>query len=162
VVGAIAGTILLLAVLAVLVWGRSSAMDEGIAAFREERYGIAEERFRAVLGGDQDNVTARLYLSRILRQQGRNDEVAELLQGAARIAPRDAAVRRELGRFFIDLKQPAMAADQFKIAVEQEPDETLNWVGLIDALNRAGDPEAAAWLQRAPAEAQAILRTGRN
>ena len=162
VLAAVAGATLVIAILAVLIFGRGSDMEEGIEAFSEERYGVAEERFRAALGRDRENVTARLYLARILRTQGRNQEVAELLQGAAQLAPRDPAVRRELGRFFVDLKQPAMAVEQFKIAVENEPDEPLNWVGLIDAMNRAGDPQAAAWLQRAPPEAQALLRTGRN
>jgi tetratricopeptide (TPR) repeat protein len=162
VLGALAGTILIVGILAVLLFGRGSDMEEGIAAFREERYGVAEERFRAALGRNQDNVTARLYLSRILRSQGRNQEVAELLQGAAEVAPRDPAVRRELGRFFIDLKQPAMAVEQFKIAVEQGPEEQVNWVGLIEALYRAGDPTVEQWVTRAPPAVQAMVRSGRR
>lgn len=162
VLGGAAGAALLVVLLAVMVFGRGSDMEAGIEAFRQQRYGVAEQRFRAELSRHEDNITARLYLARILRAQGRTQEVAELLKGAARTAPRDPAVRRELGHLFLDLKQPALAVEQFKIAVEQAPEEQLNWVGLIEALYRAGDPTTEQWVTRAPPAVQAMVRSGRR
>jgi len=162
VLGAAAGAAVLVVLLAVVLFRGESDMEGGVEAFRQQRYGVAEQRFRAVLSRDDENVTARLYLARILRSQNRTQEVADLLQGAARISPRDPAVRRELGHLFLDLKRPAMAVEQFKIAVEQAPEEQLNWVGLIEALYRAGDPTTEQWVTRAPPAVQAMVRSGRR
>jgi tetratricopeptide (TPR) repeat protein len=162
ILGAAAGVTLITAVLAMLLIGRKSEMEKGIDAFRDERYAIAEQHFRTALGSNGNNVTARLYLARMLRSQGRNQEVAELLKGAVGTAPRDPAVRRELGHLFLDLDQPALAIEHFRLAVEEQPDEDLNWVGLIEALYRAQDPSADEWLERAPPTVQAMIRTGRR
>jgi hypothetical protein len=159
---AAAAVILILAVVMVFLFGRGSEMADGIDAFRAGRAGVAEQHFRAVLERDANNVTARLYLGRILRTQGRLQEATEVLGTAARLAPEDAAVRRELGYLLIGLDQAPQAAQQFRTAVELEPAEPLGWVGLYEALHRAGDPAAAEVLRRAPAEAQAMIRTGRR
>jgi tetratricopeptide (TPR) repeat protein len=162
VIGAATAATLLVVLLAVLVFGGGSDMEAGVEAFRQQRWGVAEQRFRAELSRNNDNVTARLYLARMLRQQGRTQEAADLLKAAARTDPRDPAVRRELGHLFLDLKQPALAVEQFKIAVEQGPEEQLNWVGLIEALYRAGDPTTEQWVTRAPPAVQAMVRSGRR
>lgn len=161
VIAGIASAALLGVVLAVLLLGRPSAMESGITAFRSENWAVAEQRFREALARDDENVTARLYLARILRMQSRNEEAASLLSGAAALAPRDAAVRRELGYLFLDLNRPEQAVDQLLIAVEEEPGEPLNWVALVGAMQQAGNPAAEEWLRRAPASAQAMIRTGR-
>jgi tetratricopeptide (TPR) repeat protein len=158
VVGAIAALVLIGAVAAVLMLGGESEMERGVAAFADGRKAVAEQHFRSVLAEDADHVTARLYLARILREQGQNEEAAQLLRSAAETAPEDPAVRRELGYLFLDLDRPQPAAEQFRRAVELDAEEPLNWVGLIEALTRNGDPSAAQWLSRAPAEAQAIIR----
>ena len=150
-----------LAVAVAIVWwiARPSHMERGIAAFREGRMAVAEEEFRAVLTDDPDNVTAALYLARLLREDGRNDEAANLLRRAVVRAPNDAAVRRELGYLLLALNRPAVAAEQFQRAVELEPDDAVNWVGVIEAHAAAGDTAAAReWLRRAPAEAQQRVR----
>lgn len=160
-----AAAILLVAAAAALVvlFGRSDDMDEGVAAFRAGRAGVAEQHFRAALQRDAENVTARLYLARILREQGRHEEAAGLLREAARLSPRDAAVRRELGYLFLTLNRAEQAAAQFQQSVELEPGEPLGWVGLVQALRLAGNASAADLaLGRAPAAAQAMIRTGRE
>jgi tetratricopeptide (TPR) repeat protein len=159
---AVAGLLLVMAIVLVVSLGRSSDMADGVEAFRAGREGVAEQHFRAVLHRDADNVTARLYLARILRTQGRQQEAAEVLRAAAHTAPRDAAVRRELGHLFLDLGRADQAAEQFRMSVELDPAEPLGWVGVYEALVRAGDPSAEAWLQRAPAAAQAMIRSGRR
>jgi tetratricopeptide (TPR) repeat protein len=159
---AVAGVLLVAAVLLVLLLGRTSDMDQGVTAFREGRHEVAEQHFRAVLQRNSDDVTARLYLARILRRQGRTQEAGEQLRTAVGLAPRDPAVRRELGHLLLSLNRASAAAEQYRTAVELDPEEPLNWVGLVQALERAGDPSAEQWLRRSPAAAQAMIRTGQS
>jgi tetratricopeptide (TPR) repeat protein len=150
---------LLAAVLAAWLFMRTDHMEEGIAAFREGRMDAAEQHFRAVLADNSTNVTALIYLGRLLRQEEQYQESAELLRRAAVRAPNDAGVRRELGYLFLALGRAGPAAEQFQRAVELEPDDAVNWIGVIEANVRAGDTAAAReWLGRAPAEAQARFR----
>jgi hypothetical protein len=158
----VAAALLAAALAMVLLFGRSNDMADGVEAFRAGRMGIAEQHFRAVLQRDADNVTARLYLGRILRAQGRQQEATEVLRAAAVAAPRDAAVRRELGHLFLDLGRAPQAAQQFRTAVDLDPEEPLGWVGLYQSLQRSGDPAAEELLRRAPAAAQTMIRTGRR
>jgi tetratricopeptide (TPR) repeat protein len=141
----------------VIVLRRGDSMSEGMAEFRAGRHAIAEREFRQALADDNENVTARLYLGRIYRIEGRYDEAATVLREAARFAPRDAAVHRELGYLFLDLGSAGSAVSQFRQAQEIDPEDKLNWIGLIRALRAAGDPEADAVLERAPAEVRAAL-----
>lgn len=150
---------LALVAIAVVLFGGETDLERGIDAFADGRHDVAEQHFRAALYGDDGSVTARLYLARILRGQDRDREAADLLGAAARLAPEDAAVRRELGYLFVELDRTSAAAEQFQHAVELEPDEPLNWVGLVRALRLAGDPAADEWQRRAPEEARAILET---
>jgi tetratricopeptide (TPR) repeat protein len=155
VLAAVAALVLIASAIAVFLAGGDSAMDSGIAAFEEDRHDDAEQHFRAALEQDDDNVTASLYLARILRTGERYEDAAAVLRDAAARAPDDAAVRRELGYLFLDLNSPSSAAAQFRRAVEIDAADRLNWLGLVDALNRTGDSAAAAeWLSRAPAAAR--------
>ncbi|HSK21088.1 MAG TPA: tetratricopeptide repeat protein, partial [Longimicrobiales bacterium] len=151
--------VLIAAVAAVFLLSGGSPLEDGIAAFADGRPAEAEQSFRAALQQDRDNNTARLYLARILRRDGRHEEAGQLLQAAAAHDPDDAAVRRELGYLFMDLARPEFAVQQFQRAVEIDAADPLNWVGLVQALTRSGDTNAAAeWLRRAPADAREMLR----
>lgn len=134
-----------------------SNVEEGIAAFQQGRLGLAEQHFRAALQSDEEDVTARLYLGRVFRREGRFEEAAGVLRTAASQAPEDADVRRELGHLFMDLGQPESAAKQYRQAQELEPEDRLNWLGLIRSLRAAGDPEAEEVLRRAPPDVRAVL-----
>lgn len=132
-------------------------MSEGLAAFRRGDLEAAVAHFEAVVDEAPRNVTARLYLSRVLRRQGEYEAAAEHLRAAARISPTDADVRRELGHLFMDLDRPRSAAAQYRQALEAEPGDERAWIGLVLALRAAGDPEAEIVLRRAPPGARAAL-----
>jgi tetratricopeptide (TPR) repeat protein len=141
----------------VMLLRRGDDRQAAIRAFQAGELGEAESGFRRSLEEDPSDITARLYLGRIFRTQGRFDEAADMLHEASRIAPRDPGVRRELGHLFLDLARPRAAAEQFRVAQEIEPENKLNWIGLIVALRAAGDPEAEDVLRRAPGDVRAEL-----
>ncbi len=139
---------------------RGSTLDDAVAAFRQGRLGVAEAGFRQAVHDDPGNVVALLFLARIYRREGRYADARDALRLAVQHAPQDPDVRRELGYLFMALKRPDFASEQFQQAVQMQPDEKLNWIGLVRALRAAGDPRADEMLHRAPPEAQAILGSG--
>jgi tetratricopeptide (TPR) repeat protein len=137
----------------------SSDLESGVAAFQQGRLGIAERHFR-LAAEDAEEPTAALYLGRILRRQGRYPEAAQVLNEARKRYPEDADVLRELGHLLaVDLNRPAAAAETYRKAVELNPEASANWIALVRALRAAGDPAAETVLARAPADAQAALRS---
>jgi tetratricopeptide (TPR) repeat protein len=137
----------------------ATPLEQGVAAFNEGRMGVAEQQLRRALEDEDDHANAALYLARVLRQQQRTSEAGAVLNEARRRHPDDAGILRELGHLLArDLGRPAAAAQLYQRAVELEPDSADNWRALIQALRAAGDPTAALWLARAPAEVQAELR----
>ncbi|MGD8277480.1 MAG: hypothetical protein PVH00_05610 [Gemmatimonadota bacterium] len=163
-----AGRIALFAFVMVLVaaaaWivlrDRSPAAAAGVEAFAAGRLVEAEGVFRDRVESGSAGVTDWLYLGRIQRRAGRYVEAASSLRTAVDLEPGDADVRRELGWLFLDLERPGAAAGQFRQAVEVDPAEPDNWIGLIHALRAAGDPAAEDWLARAPEEARTRLTAG--
>jgi tetratricopeptide (TPR) repeat protein len=157
--------VVLLVVLALIIWGvmhfamgSASAMKAGITAFEQQRWGVAEKNFRSVIDAHPQDVTAHLYLGRVLRAEGRAKEAAVVLNEARKIDDNDADVMRELGGTFMDMKQPAPAVTAFKLAKEINPKDPANWIGLVLALRAAGDPAAEQVFAQAPPDAQAKLR----
>lgn len=155
----IAGGVILagLAIAAALLLTREDPMENGIRAFDAGRFGVAEEQLEIAVRGDSSNVTALLYLGRIRRTEGRLEESGATLAAAARRAPNDAGIQRELGYLFLDAGRPQSAVGRFRRAQELEPELVASWVGLVRALRAAGDPSADDVLARAPAEARALL-----
>lgn len=133
------------------------ALDDGVEAFREDDLTEAARHFREAVQDDASDPTPRLYLGRVYRRLGRHAEAGDQLEHAARLAPRDADIRRELGYLFLDLRSYGAAVRQFEQAVELEPAEEANWIGLVRAMRLGGDARAEATLARAPAAARALL-----
>lgn len=147
----------LVAVLVAVLLGRESSMEQGVAAFSEGELTEAVRHFRDAIEDDAGNATARLYLGRVYRRLGRHAEAGDQLREAATLAPRDPDIRRELGYLFLDLRSFDAAVRQFEQAVELEPAEQANWIGLVRAMRLGGDPRAESTLARAPASARALL-----
>lgn len=151
--------LLLIGLAVVLVLSLEHAMDAAVEAFDAGRLDAAEQRFRSVVEDDPANVTARLYLARIYRREGEHERAAAQLQAALREDSDDPDVRRELGHLLLQLNRPEAAVQQYRRAVELEPEQSLAWLGLIRALRAADDPRADEMLRRAPADVRAVLAT---
>jgi cytochrome c-type biogenesis protein CcmH/NrfG len=64
-----------------------------------------------------------------------------------------------MGNLFLTLKRPELAARQYRVAQENDPDNPRYWVKLVSALRAAGDPASERILEQAPEEARALLGT---
>lgn len=149
----------LVALVIALLRGLDDSMEEATAAFAAGRFADAERLFEGILADAPNNVDALLYLGRIHRREGDYEAAARRLREAARIAPQDPHVRRELGHLFMELGRPRAAAEQYQRAVEVEPEDERAWIGLIRALRAAGDARAEDLLKQAPPEVRAVLTT---
>lgn len=156
-VGAAFALLMMVGLAWVLAGGGTDHFETGEAAFRAARWDSAAAAFERALEDRPVDVTTMLYLARSYRRQERLREAADVLREAARVAPDDAAVRRELGHLFMDLGQPASAVQQYERALEQDPASVVTWTRLIDAMRAAGDDRADRVLERAPAEARSAL-----
>jgi tetratricopeptide (TPR) repeat protein len=147
-------------VLGLLVWAvfmRESRLDKGIAAYNSQRYAEARQLLQEEVDDDVANTAAAFYLARTHRAERRYADAAKVLRRAVDEKPQDASLRAEFGNLFMDLNQPAAAARRYQEAVEIDAENPRNWVLLIRALRAAGDANADAVAQRAPAEARALL-----
>jgi len=152
--------LVLVAFLFVLVRWFDDRLETAIAAFAAGRLDEAEATFQDVLEDAPEDVTVLLYLGRINRRQGDYAAAADYLRRAARLAPNDPVVRRELGHLFMELDRPTSAAAQYQRALEADPGDERAWVGLILALRAAGDPRAEELLRQAPPSVRAVLTRG--
>lgn len=157
-VGAAFAAVFLIGLAWALAGGGNEDYDAGIAAFRAARWDSAAAAFERVLEDRPVDVTAMLYLSRSYRRQGRVREAADVLREAARVAPDDGDVRRELGHLFMELGQPRSAIQHYERAVQRDEGSVAAWGGLLQALRAANDPRAARLLDDAPPDVQAALR----
>jgi predicted Zn-dependent protease len=148
-------------VVLLLVWAlffRQSAMEKGVAAYQAGRFTEAQQIFQQEVNDDVANATAAFYLSRIMRREKRHADAAKVLRRAIEEKPEDKFLRVEFGDLFMDLNQPAAAARRYQEAIDIDPEDTGAWVRLVRALRAAHDPAAETQLQRAPAEARALLQ----
>jgi tetratricopeptide (TPR) repeat protein len=149
----------LLGLLVWLLFFHKSASEQGIAQFQRGEYERSEQTLREVVEEDPGDAQAAFYLAVLYRRSQRNEDASRVLRRAIEKNPSDALLREEMGNLFMSLDHPDLAAKQFRIAQEQDPDNPRYWIKLIAALRAAGDPAADEVLQRAPAEARAMLRT---
>jgi tetratricopeptide (TPR) repeat protein len=156
-VGATLAVLFMIGLAWALAGGGDEDYDAGIAAFRAARWDSAAAAFERVLADRPVDVTSMLYLSRAYRRLGRMEEAAGVLREAARVAPEDADVRRELGHLFMDLGQPGPAAQQYERAVQADPESAASWAGLIRSLRSAGDPRSERVLDEAPPDVRESL-----
>jgi tetratricopeptide (TPR) repeat protein len=140
---------------------RDTPTEKGIKQFNQGENAAAETTLEGVLDDDPGDAVAAYYLAALYRRAGRYEETGKVLRRGIEKNPVDPFLREELGNLFMSLDQPALAAKQFRIAQEQDPQEPRYWIKLVGALRNAGDPEAEAVLQRAPEEARAMLGSHR-
>jgi tetratricopeptide (TPR) repeat protein len=150
-------------VIALALWVvlRPTPTEQGVAQFNRGENAQAETTLKEVVEDDPGDAVAAYYLAALYRRSQRYEDAGRVLRRAIEKNPVDPFLREEMGNLFMSLDQPALAAKQFRIAQERDPEEPRYWIKLVGALRNAGDPDADAVLQRAPAEARAMLQSGR-
>jgi tetratricopeptide (TPR) repeat protein len=123
--------------------GAPSQAALGLAQEARADNGAAESAFRAALGAQPMNLTAKLGLARVLRKTGRAGEAADVLKAIIDAAPGALPAYKESVLVKITLNQAERALEDAQIAGALAPD----------------DPEAQGLIQKAQvAKALALLR----
>lgn len=148
-------------VLALWIVLKPSETEKGVKQFNRGENAQAERTLSEVVEDDPGDAVAAYYLAALYRRSQKYQDAGRVLRRAIEKNPVDPFLREEMGNLFMSLNQPALAAKQYKVAQEQDPEEPRYWIKLVGALRNAGDPQAEAVLQQAPEEARAMLQTGR-
>ena len=124
----------------------------------------AEEQFRAAQKIDPNNEDVVLDIAREYSEQGDLNRAAKVI---ADVPEEDRSGRMDfaLAALYDQLKRPKEAADAYKAALQQDPNNTDAERGLAAALAASGQMEAAAKvnsqiLQTDPQDPQALIREG--
>lgn len=157
IVAGIGGFILLLLIWLVAI--HKSPTERGIAQFKARDYTNSERTLSDVVNDDPGNADAAYYLAKLYRGSRRYDDAGRVLRRAIEKNPNDPFLHEEMGNLFMVLAHPELAAKQYRTSQTLNPKNPVYWVRLVQALRAAGDPEAEAVAQQAPAEARAMLGT---
>ncbi len=103
----------------------------------------AEQCFRQAIALEPLNLDAATNLERLLRGQGRLDEVQSLLEDFCRRAPDNAPLWFQLGNFNLERHRYLDARRCLQRAVELDPRTALYWNALGVAHEELRDPSAA-------------------
>lgn len=76
-------------------------------------------------------------------QAGRLDEAEQLYQALLRSQPAQADANHNMGVLMVQRGQPSLALPFFKSALTASPERAHHWLGYIETLAQAGQPEAA-------------------
>ncbi len=124
----------------------------------------AEEQFKAAQAIDPTNEDVVLAIARQYSEQGDLNRAAKVI---ADVPEGDRSGRMDfaLAALYDELKRPKDAADAYKAALQQDPNNTDAERGLAAALAASGQMEAAAKvnsqiLQTDPQDPQALIREG--
>lgn len=122
----------------------------------------AEEQFKAAQAIDPGSEEVVLNLARLYSEQGQNAKAADLI---AAVPADDRSVRMDfaLAGLYDQLHQPKKAAEAYKAALAQDPENMDAKRGLAQALLASGQNDAAAKayseiLKTNPEDAQALIR----
>jgi len=124
-------TIVTLVLLATLVAGARaqsvrSLISDGNSAYREQRYGEAEARYREALEEERALVPGHFNLGNALEQQGKHDEALrefEIAEAATPETETKAFARYNRGNALFNAGQYREAADAFIDALRLNPDD---------------------------------------
>jgi tetratricopeptide (TPR) repeat protein len=111
----------------------------GFLYWKEKRDDDAVREFREELKNDSNNAPAMAYLGDIMMRAGHGDEALVQLKTAARLRPDLRVARFNLGVLYSeDASKSALAIDEFRAAIQLEPDRADAHYRLARVLRAAG------------------------
>jgi arylsulfatase A-like enzyme/Tfp pilus assembly protein PilF len=96
-------------------------IEEGVRDAQLKRWSASEQRLRAVLNKQPDNVIAQKFLANVLRKQERYDEAIALMQRALKSPLHRTETRLHLAETYADRKNYTAALEQALLVVQAEP-----------------------------------------
>lgn len=106
----------------------------GLAQFQLGRLKQAEAAYQAALQRRPDDLAGLIQLGKILTQRGKLEQAETINARALALAPQNAEVLSNLGYAGLAQLQPAVAADWFRQALAQQPDNIAAHDGLLMSL----------------------------
>jgi len=155
---AIAGTVALLVVLASALGSRgairelrgSSALKQGITAYREGKYVAARERLLAASTDAPNDPLPHVYLSRLAREANDLTTASQEAVKAVRLGENNAAALRELATTLFAMRNFTGARAFYARAITVDPADHLSQGYLGCSLIQLGRvDEGLRWIQRA-------------
>lgn len=101
---------------------------------KSNRLGDAEPLLRRLAGERADNAGIQLQLGRVLEAEGKKDDAIAELQTALKLAPADAAVRRELADLYAESGKNDLAEKAYRGLSATQPNDPELHRGLGKAL----------------------------
>lgn len=115
-----------------------------LVAVEKRDWKAAETAIRAAIGISPRNAQYHNSLGNIMAINGRDDEAIETFIHALSIAPNYPPPAMALGQLYLNVKNPAAAADVFQTALRHAPDHPMMKKGLLYALKDAQQFNVAA------------------
>jgi tetratricopeptide (TPR) repeat protein len=130
--------------------GRSSSLDDGIAAYQHGQREVAVSAFNRAVRDDPHSALPHVYLARMAREVGNSTLATQELQLALEADPNNPAALREMGANLLTQGNAELARRFYVRAVEADPADksALGYLGCaLIRLNRVS--EANTFLTRA-------------
>jgi len=130
--------------------GGSSALQQGIDAYRNNQREAAVRAFNRAVREDKNAVLPHVYLARMAREVGNFTLASQELQTALQIDPTDATALREMGNNLFAQNNYELARRFYVRAIQADPTDTTSqgYLGcVLIRLNRV--PEGTNFLNRA-------------
>ena len=100
------------------------------------RFPDAEEYLRKLVAAHPEQAPPHVQLGRVLAAQGKNDEAIAELQAAAKLAPNDLSVQRDLADLYVATGKSDLAESAYRALVAARPQDAELHRGLGQTLLR--------------------------
>jgi serine/threonine protein kinase len=153
-----AGTLAAVLIVTVLLGGRSlfqraranTALEQGVAAYRDGRQDEARERLTAASKDAPDDPAPYVYLSRLARERNDLTTANDAAVKAVRLGPNNGAALRELATTLYAMQNYSGARAFYARAVKADPSDHISQGYLGCSLIQLGrSDEGMRWIQRA-------------
>lgn len=121
----------------------SSALDDGIAAYREGRRDAARGAFERAAAEQPALSMPRVYLARLARESGDVPRATAYLDTAIRLDTLNALAFREMGQLQLYANRPQLAVSFFRRAIERNGTDSVANGWMACALTSAGNTALA-------------------
>lgn len=118
------------------------------ALFKKGELEAAADLYEQIIRSHPDLADAQVGLGAVRAKQDRLADALKAYDEASRLAPKDARVDVERGKFLYRANRPDQALEGFRQALVKDPSLEEAWEGAAEALRKQGKPQEAGELLR--------------